>query len=36
MLHDKNIYASGPPDEIFESKDPILRQFIDGVSDNDL
>lgn len=33
MLHGKKIYAGGTPDEIFESKDPIVRRFIDGVSD---
>jgi phospholipid/cholesterol/gamma-HCH transport system ATP-binding protein len=33
MLHNKKIYAAGTPDEIFNSSDPILRQFIDGVSD---
>jgi phospholipid/cholesterol/gamma-HCH transport system ATP-binding protein len=33
MLHDKKIYASGTADEIFDSKDPIVRRFIDGVSD---
>jgi len=33
MLHDRKIYATGTPDEIFNSKDPIVRQFIDGVSD---
>src|SRR5207302_1394441 len=33
MLHDKKIHASGTADEIFNSKDPIVRQFIDGVSD---
>ncbi len=33
MLHDKRIYASGTADEIFDSKDPIVRRFIDGVSD---
>lgn len=33
MLHDKKIYATGTPDEIFNSADPIVRQFIDGVSD---
>src|SRR5437016_6357310 len=33
MLHEKKIYASGTADEIFNSKDPIVRQFIDGVSD---
>jgi phospholipid/cholesterol/gamma-HCH transport system ATP-binding protein len=33
MLHDKKIYAAGTPDEIFSSQDPIVRRFIDGVSD---
>jgi phospholipid/cholesterol/gamma-HCH transport system ATP-binding protein len=33
MLHNKKIHASGTPDEIFESKDPVIRKFIDGVSD---
>jgi phospholipid/cholesterol/gamma-HCH transport system ATP-binding protein len=33
MLHNKKIYATGTPDEIFDSQDPIVRQFIDGVSD---
>ena len=33
MLHDRKIYASGTPDEMFQSKDPVVRQFIDGVSD---
>ncbi|HWD91952.1 MAG TPA: ABC transporter ATP-binding protein [Verrucomicrobiae bacterium] len=33
MLHDKKIYAAGTPDEIFNSSDPIVRQFIDGVSE---
>jgi phospholipid/cholesterol/gamma-HCH transport system ATP-binding protein len=35
MLHEKKIYAAGTPDEIFNSTDPIVRQFIDGVSDPD-
>jgi len=34
MLHDKKIYASGTPDEIFNSQDPVVRRFIDGTSDN--
>jgi phospholipid/cholesterol/gamma-HCH transport system ATP-binding protein len=34
MLHDKRIYASGTAEELFKSKDPIVRQFIDGVSDD--
>jgi phospholipid/cholesterol/gamma-HCH transport system ATP-binding protein len=33
MLHEKKMYAAGTPDEIFNSKDPIVRQFIDGVSE---
>jgi len=33
MLHDRKIYATGTPDEIFGSTDPIIRQFIEGVSD---
>ncbi|HEU5124713.1 MAG TPA: ABC transporter ATP-binding protein [Verrucomicrobiae bacterium] len=33
MLHEKKIYAAGTPDEIFNSKDPVIRRFIDGVSD---
>lgn len=33
MLHEKKIYVAGTPDEIFNSTDPIVRKFIDGVSD---
>lgn len=33
MLHNKKIYANGTPDEIFTSADPVVKQFIDGVSD---
>lgn len=33
MLHGRKIYATGTPDEIFESKDPVIRRFVDGVSD---
>ena len=33
MLHDKKIYASGAPEEFFISKDPVVRQFVDGVAD---
>jgi phospholipid/cholesterol/gamma-HCH transport system ATP-binding protein len=33
MLHDKKIYAHGPPEELFASQDPVVRQFIDGVAD---
>ena len=33
MLHDKRIHASGTPDDIFSSQDPVVRRFIEGVSD---
>src|SRR6266566_959230 len=33
MLHDRKIHATGTAEEIFNSKDPIVRRFIDGVSD---
>ena len=33
MLHDKTIYATGTPEDIFGSQDPVVKQFIDGVSD---
>ena len=33
MLHEKKIYASGTPDEIFNSSDPIVRKFVEGVSE---
>jgi ABC-type transporter Mla maintaining outer membrane lipid asymmetry ATPase subunit MlaF len=33
MLHDRKIYTAGTPDEIFNSQDPIVRRFIEGVSD---
>jgi phospholipid/cholesterol/gamma-HCH transport system ATP-binding protein len=33
MLHEKKIYAHGPPEELFASQDAIVRQFIDGVAD---
>jgi len=33
MLHDRRIYASGEPDEFFASRDPVVRQFVDGVAD---
>jgi phospholipid/cholesterol/gamma-HCH transport system ATP-binding protein len=33
MLHNKRIYVTGTPDEIFSSQDPIVRRFIEGVSD---
>ena len=33
MLHDKKIYVTGTPDEIFSSQDPVVRRFVEGVSD---
>ena len=33
MLHRGKIHANGPPDEIFNSQDPVVRQFVDGVAD---
>ena len=33
MLHEKKIYASGPPAEFFATTDAIVRQFVDGVAD---
>ncbi|MCS7091112.1 MAG: ABC transporter ATP-binding protein [Verrucomicrobiota bacterium] len=33
LLHDHRIYAMGPTPSIFASTDPVVRRFIDGVSD---
>jgi phospholipid/cholesterol/gamma-HCH transport system ATP-binding protein len=33
MLHDKKIYAAEDTEKFFASADPVIRQFIDGVSD---
>ncbi len=33
MLHNSRIYASGTAQEIFDSSDPVVRRFIDGVSE---
>lgn len=33
MLHERKIYAHGTAADIFESRDPIIRQFVDGVAD---
>lgn len=33
MLHERKIYATGTAEEIFGSADPIVRQFIEGISD---
>jgi phospholipid/cholesterol/gamma-HCH transport system ATP-binding protein len=36
MLHEGRIHAIGTPDEIQNTKDPILRQFIEGSSEGPL
>ncbi len=33
MLHGGRIYATGSPQEIFASQDPVVRQFVAGISD---
>ena len=33
MLHDKRIYAAGKPEEIFNSGDPVVKKFVEGVSE---
>jgi phospholipid/cholesterol/gamma-HCH transport system ATP-binding protein len=33
MLHNKQIYVTGSPDEIFNSTDPVVAQFISGTAD---
>jgi phospholipid/cholesterol/gamma-HCH transport system ATP-binding protein len=33
MLHDKRIYATGTADQIFESKDRIVKQFVEGTAE---
>ncbi len=33
MLHEGRIHASGTPDEMFASQDPIVYRFVNGISD---
>jgi len=33
MLHNKQVHVSGSPDEIFNSTDPVVAQFINGTAD---
>ena len=33
MLHNRRIYAAGTPDEIFNSQDPVVHRFTEGISD---
>ena len=35
MLHQGKIYVEGTPDEIFSSTDPIVHQFVNGISDKE-
>lgn len=34
MLHNKKIYVTGTPEDIFASTDPVVQQFINGVADS--
>ncbi len=33
MLHNGKIYATGTPEQIFGSQDPIVKRFVEGVAD---
>jgi phospholipid/cholesterol/gamma-HCH transport system ATP-binding protein len=33
MLHQGRIYADQTPDEIFQSKDPVIYRFVNGIAD---
>ena len=33
MMVDGRIYAAGPPEEIFSSKDPVVHRFVNGISE---
>ncbi len=33
LLHDKRIYASDTPDRMFQSADPVIHRFVNGISD---
>jgi phospholipid/cholesterol/gamma-HCH transport system ATP-binding protein len=33
MLHQGRIYADQTPDELFQSKDPVIYRFVNGISD---
>ncbi len=32
MLHERKIYVAGTPEEIFNSSDPIVHRFVNGIS----
>jgi phospholipid/cholesterol/gamma-HCH transport system ATP-binding protein len=34
MLHEGRIYATGTPEEIFASEDPIVHRFVNGISES--
>ena len=34
MLHEGRIHFSGTPDELFKTRDPIVHQFVNGISDS--
>ena len=33
MLHDKRVYVTGTPEEIFHSADPVVHRFVNGIAD---
>jgi phospholipid/cholesterol/gamma-HCH transport system ATP-binding protein len=33
MLHQGRIHFSGAPDEVFQTKDPVVHRFVNGISD---
>ena len=33
MLHNKTLYLDGTADEVFASEDPVVHQFVNGISD---
>jgi len=33
MLHEGRIQAGGAPAELFNSEDPVVRRFVQGISD---
>ncbi|MGZ8900527.1 MAG: ABC transporter ATP-binding protein [Limisphaerales bacterium] len=35
MMVDGKIYAAGPPEEIFSSRDPVVHRFVNGISDKE-
>ena len=32
MLHDRKMYVTGTPDQIFNSTDPVVHRFVNGIS----